>query len=812
MRKLVFTSIFLLVSLFTFAQHQLAGTVKDSVTNRPVEFASIALLLEDQSIYDGMVTDSLGRFSFQNVKKGSYRLRVKFIGYKQKDINIEVVGSREIRVEDIHIAPTSNQITAIDVTGQASSQTHRNDRQAYRADQYKNAVGGTALDVVKNLPSAFVDALGNISMRGNEGIIVLINGKPSLLDPATLLSQIAANDVTEVEYITTPTAQYDPDGKGGIINLKTKATKSDGFAWILNLQGGLPPIDDYDNAKKQHRYGADIAFQYRKDKLELNGSANYLRNDNAGFRDGDVWTILNDKQTFFPSKGERSFDKYNYGIRLNGNYTINSNNSLSLGVLASKKFQDRVADIHYENRTIDRNSGNLISSLNYFNPNLQNKQGEFYLFDFNYNLKLNDRHRFNVGAIYEYAQIHGSTKNANIENGKDTVQWTHNTYENPLRGLRLSATHIWNLNQAELQTGYQLRHDQQEGNFEYYAAEQGQPSAIVPEFTGKLNATNRVHAFFSQYDRKFKTSQFGIGLRYEYYERDVKLLHTGEEYPYSIHQLYPSVNFMQEFGHGWSWKIAGSRRVQRNNNFELNPIPEREHSETLEQGDPELLPEFITNVETGVVKKLNKGNVFINAYYQHAKNPIQRVNSVYADTILHRVFTNADYAERWGIEGGADGHIRPWLKGNIGANLYNYKISGQVLDYKEIRSNQDWVYSINAGLQATIAKKWSTGLQINYLSERPTVQGWDSRFVTPHFNVSRTFWNGAMTAQLQWQNIELGNWGVNEQRITTQAADFYTTTNYIYEKNILLVNLNFNLQRLNQILKLPKSEFGEKEF
>ena len=358
-----------------------------------------------------------------------------------------------------------------------------------------------------------------------------------------------------------------------------------------------------------------------------------------------------------------------------------------------------------------------------------------------------------------------------------------------------------------------MRNDRQKGNFEYYATENGNGNLeLVPEFTGKLNATNRVHALFTQYDRKFERTQLSLGLRYEYYERDVLLLNTNQEFPYSIHQLYPTFNLMHDLGSGYSWKVAASRRVQRNNNFELNPIPEREHSETLEQGDPELLPEFITNVETGFVKKLKAGSLFMNAYYQHSKNPIQRVNSVYSDTILHRVFTNADYSSRIGVELGGEGKPLSWLKVNGGVNLYNFKISGKVLDYLETRNNQDLVYSLNAGIQADLSKNWSTGLQVNYLSERPTVQGYDSRFLTPHFNLSKGFMNGAITAQLQWQFIELGNWGVNEQRITTSAEDFYTTTNYIYEKNVFLINLNFNLHKLNQILKLPKSEFGEKEF
>lgn len=792
---------------------KLSGTVKDAISQSPVSYASVAIVDTNHNVLDGIISDSLGYFQFSDVKNGTYHLLIKSIGYNQQKIDFEISRNQNINLGTLLLALATTEIEQIEVTGNAAPQHHRSDRQVYRSDQYKNAVGGTALDIVKNLPAASLDAQGNISIRGNAGILVLINGKPSFLDPATILSQIAANDVSEVEYISSPTAQFDPDGKGGMINIKTNRKPDTGFSWMLNLQGGLPSIDDYNNKERQQRYGGDIAFQYRQNKLELNGSANYLRNDNAGFRDGDVYTIIDDRQTFFPSAGERSFDKYNYGLRLNGSYAFSEKQTLSLGVLASRRFQDRVADIHYTNRTIQPSTGQQISSVNYFNPNLQNKQGEFYLLDLSYQYKINPAHAIQVNGIYEYANIYGSTKNGNIENGADTVQWTYNPYKNPLQGLRLSLQHQWKIGEAEWVTGYQLRHDSQKGDFAYYESNTGTTNLVLnPEFTGKLNATNMVHALYSQYDKTFNKTQLSLGLRYEYYQRDLLLLNTGQQFPYAIHQLYPTLNLMHDLGSGWSWKLAAARRVQRNNNFELNPIPEREHSETLEQGDPELLPEFVTNAETGLVKKINTGSLFVNAYYQHSKNPIQRVNAVYADTILHRVFTNADYASRWGMEMGGNGELTRWLSLNGGLNIYNYKIAGQVLDYQETRENQDWVYSLNTGIQANLANNWSMGLQVNYLSERPTVQGVDSRFVTPHFNLSKSFMRGAMTAQIQWQNIELGKWGVNEQRITTQAHDFYTTTNYVYEKNILLINLKLNLQRLNDVFKLPKSEFGEKEF
>lgn len=805
--------LFILSNLSIAQQANLSGIVKDSLSQKPIPYASIALYGSDNKIVDGAITNSTGDFKFTKLKNGKYNLTIKVLGYNQLIKPIYFDNKLSLDLGEIFLSDNTNLIEEVGITAKQELQKHSIDKQSYQASQYKNAQGGTGLDLVKNLPSASIDPQGNINIRGNTGIMVLINGKPSILDPTTILSQIAANDIQEIEYITSPSAQFDPDGKGGIINIKTKKSISNGLLWQANLQGGLPSTGDYNNLEKQKRYGGDIAFQYRANKLDLSGSVNYLRNDNAGFRDGEAYTIIGDKQTFFPSQGERSFDKYNYGARLNGDYKISNKSEVSLAILASRKYQDRRADIYYKNKTIRPSNGQVISSTDYFNPNLQNKQGEFYLANFNYKYKLNTKHTLDLGTTYEYAHIYGSTKNSNIEKLTDTIQRTLNTYKNPLHGLRISLQHQWALDNGQLMSGYQFRQDRQKGNFEYFATENTLNDLVfLPEFSGKMNASNTVHALFSQYDHKTNRTQISLGLRYEYYKRDLLLIQENKAYPYSIHQLYPNLSLMHDLGNNYSWKIAAARRVQRTNNFELNPIPEREHSETLEQGDPELLPEFITNAETGFVKKIKSGSIFVNGYYQHTKNPIQRVNSVYADTILNRVFTNADYASRYGIEFGGEGRPLQWLKLNGGFNLYNYTVSGKVLNDKDTRKSKDWVYSFNAGIQADFLKTWSTGLQINYLSARPTVQGKDSRFVTPYYNLSKSIWKGALTAQLQWQFIELGKWGVNEQRITTSSHDFYTTTNYIYEKNVIMLNLNFNIHKLNQLFKLPKSEFGEKEF
>lgn len=289
---------------------------------------------------------------------------------------------------------------------------------------------------------------------------------------------------------------------------------------------------------------------------------------------------------------------------------------------------------------------------------------------------------------------------------------------------------------------------------------------------------------------------------------------TGElkERLLNLSNLFPSANVLYRLANRWQTKAGFSRRVQRTTNFELNPFPEREHSETLEQGDPNLLPEFVNLAEIGLIKDFNKGSFFTTLYYQDIKNPIQRVNKVYNDTILNRVFTNAGKARLWGLE--LEANVKPvkWWQLYVGANVYDYKITGAIFNNTIAVNNANLVYSVNTNSNFQVMPTFSFQFNVNYLSARPTARGEDSRFLSPNLSFKKTFLNGRLSAVFQWQNMDVGLLKTNEQRITTFGKDFYTTTNYIYEVDVFMLNLSFNLNQLSKKSKLPASEFGDKEF
>ena len=807
-------------SSLLFAQTaSIKGIIVDGQSKQPVEYASIALLKSaDSSVVSGTVSKVSGTFEFTKLAPGSYKLRVAFIGYHNKTTpTITLNAGSQVNLGAITLLPSQKLLNEVQVSGQSANALNKIDKQTYRAGQFESARGGTAIDVLKNLPSVTVNGEGEISVRGSTGFLVLVNGKPVLTDAQTVLSQLPANSLQNIELITSPSAKYDPDGKAGIINIITKKGANDGFTLTANAQAGLPSTTDHNNKKKPQRFGGDLTLNYRKGKWDVSASGNYLRADVNGYREGDVYTknFTNNTITRFPSNGERSFDKYNYAGRASVNYTADENNTLSAGVFTGKRFQSRRADLIYNNTTSDLTTNQLLKSTTYYNSNLQSKEGTFALANLDYTHTFSDKSTIITSLLYEHADLYGDTKNRNLKypNITDTIQYVYNPYKNPINGYRFKLDHAVNIGKGKLESGYQFRYDTQDGQFDYQVT----PAASQPDaarFRGRAEAKNQINSVYSQYSGKQGKLAYTAGLRYEYAARTVNLSYDPVPHKLNLSNLFPSANVLYTIKEGWQAKAGYSRRVQRTTNFELNPIPEREHSETLEQGDPDLLPEFVDLAELGLIRNFAKGSFFTTLYYQNIKNPIQRVNSVYADTILNRVFTNAGTARSIGLEAGTNLQPFKWLTLYLGGNVYNYKINGElaILGVRSSVSNARWVYSLNANTNFRLSTTWSAQANVNYLSKRPTAQGEDSKFLVPNTALKKTFMNGRFAATLQWQNMDLGLKQSNRQRVTTSGRDFYTTTNYIYETDVFLLNFSFNLNKLTGKAKLPNSEFGDKEF
>jgi ferric enterobactin receptor len=809
--------IIFLFSTKSFAQNFIKGRIIDSVYTKPVEYASVGLFeAQHAKSVNGQLTDSSGAFSIDAVKPGTYFLKIELMGYHEKKVkNIVVDKAGNLELGNILLLPTIETLNEIVVSGQKSGQLNKIDKQLYRADQFLAAKGGTAIDVIKNMPSVSISVEGEIRLRGSTGFLVLINGKPVQTDITTVLSQLPANSIENIELITAPSAKYDADGKAGIINITTKKGATDGISFVLNTQLGFPSLDTYHNRENPRRYGADGSLNYKKNKWDFSLGGSYQQNDLAGSRVGNVNTTVENRYTSFPSTGERSFQRRNYAMRGSVSFTPDKKNVVSAGFYVGQRRQFRRADIEYHNSKTNVNTGALLNRISYFNSNLVKKQGDFSLVNLEVSHTFPNKSSLTFSGLYEHALLDGYTKNLNaaLEQHTDTLDYVLNTGRSPLSGIRGKADYAITIGKGKLESGYQLRYQKQTGVFLYQNAMLGTGAfRVEPEFSANVEIENYIHGLYSQYSAKIKKLEYLIGLRYEYSSRIFNADKLSQPFRLRLSNVFPSASATYDLNKSVKLKAGFSSRVQRSTSNELNPYPEREHSETLEQGDPTIKPEFVYLSEVGVTKELSTGSVFVTVYNQQINNVVNRVNSIYNDTILNRIYTNAGNARLWGLESGLNVKPVKWWTAYIGGNVYDYKIKGSLFNNAVAVNNSALAYSINTNHTFTLTKTFSFQFSLNYLSNRPTAQGEDSRLITPNISVKRNFFNGRFNAVFQWQNIGLGWIKSNEQRITTWGTNFYTTTNYIQEKDILMFHLSFNLNQQNKKFKLPASEFGEKEF
>ena len=712
--------------------------------------------------------------------------------------------------------PPKLSLTEIVVKGKKPPVSFKIDRQVFRAAEYANAANGNAIDLIKNLPAVTVNGQGEINVRGSASFQVLVNGRPTQGDPAFVLAQIPASSIESIEMISSPGASFDADGKSGVMNIITKSAPEKGLMVQSNMMLGAPPFNDFDNQRytSPQRHAADVSLGYQKGKLELSSGFNYLRNDMAGYREGDVNTTIGNRFTSFPSNGERSFKRYNVGGRFAAAMQLDARNRVEASVYMGKKYQTRVADLLYNISRKNLQTGQQ-SSFGYFNKNTAEKEGVFTLASLGSIHQLSSSTQLSLSLQYEGADLESLTTNQNLSYPglKTMIQETINPSSNPLHAYRLKADLTDKKGSRVWQTGYQFRYDEQLGDFLYRYKNLGmQEFAKDPFFSSQVAVRNNIHAGYVQYGNAKGRLSYQAGLRAEQMLRNLSFSDNVPGNRLPLLNLFPSYLIRYALAEKVVLKQSFTRRIKRTNNFELNPFPEREHSETLEQGDPALLPELTGIWELGVEHKLSKGSFSMSLYHQRTKNPIQRVNKVYNDTILGRIFTNAGLAKQTGAEANLTYSISKTWQMIVGGNVYKYDIRGSLFNGSLPFSNNSWVYSINATQSLALKANWQLQFSINYLSLRATAQGEDGAFLTPNFSVKKTSKDNRWSFQAQWLFMDMGLGISNIQRITTWGKDFYTTTNYIYEPDQLQFSVGFNLSKKNRKISLPQSEMAEKEF
>lgn len=679
---------------------RLTGSIVDSASAKPIEFVSIALYNKGNGqAVDGTVADEKGKFSITKIVAGDYKVLVSFIGYGNKTVdNIKLAKGQELDLGTISLSSNTKTLNEVTVTGQAALIEEKVDRLVYNAEKDITAKGGDATDILRKVPLLTVDLDGNVSLRGSQNIKVLINNKPSTIianSVADALKQIPADQIKSVEVITSPSAKYDAEGSGGIINIITKKNSLQGLN--LNVDSGIG------------NRGSMLALNggYRKGKagFTIGGFGRGMYNTITKTRLEQTSTVENVTTTTRQTGDGSShglFGNYNLGF----DYDIAKNQSLTAGVkYGVRNFtnqQDLVTRLMKTGTTDTETSRNVdaknlsgtvdvnVDYLHTFKPQQEWSMSTLY----SRNGLTND---FDADLLNGDRQLTGRQKNLNKSTNEEFTFQTD--YQTPIKKnqlLEFGGKGIF----REVKSKYSFLIAEATGDFR---PERDQPA-------GDLTYHQNIAAAYSSYTYTTKKRYtFKGGLRYEHTFIDAST-NEGVVGVGNYGVLVPSVNASKTFK-GTTVKLGYNRRIQRPGLQQLNPNFNSANPQNITIGNPELRPELTNNFEVGLSKNIKKTYVNATFFGRVTNNAITQVRNP-SDTLAGAIVTTYENIGKQHAYGAnIFANIAATSKINVGifANVFYTTLTGQTIGQnglsQEIDNNG---VNVSGGLfsQATFGNGW----------------------------------------------------------------------------------------------------------
>jgi outer membrane receptor protein involved in Fe transport len=852
--KLLLFIAFLFGSATLFAQNgRISGIVTDQVSKEKIPFATISILSETNAFQAGGVSGNDGSFVLKGLNYGNFRLVVKFMGYRT-DTVVKVVLSKKtanVNVGSIALNPVAIDVKEVEVTANVKTSVGTIDRQTYRAVDFATAKGGTATDLLSKLPSVSVDPEGVVSVRGTSDFIVYLNGKPTQIDPATLLGQISVSQIENIEVISVPTARYDSQGKGGIININTKRTGIEGLSVSLNgLVGGGPwnnATDPYSGFKlNDNRYGGGANVVYFKDKLTISGGLNFNHNNVNGSRVGDARIRVADNvYRHMVAEGERPEWYGNLSANLNIDYRLSKNTSLSGGYFYGNRREGRSAYYIYDIFYADINKvtvpGVARKESWIYNPNSDDRSGQFQNFNLDYSHNFSKTKELKISGLYEHSGLERDLNNQNwLFNptnqaiGAKVLEY-HQSDNTPLNGFRLSVDYTTELaNGSKLGLGFQPQFLGVKGDFTYDTLDVKSGNFYpYKDLENGIDLNRGIYAAYADYSGSINKLKYIAGLRMEYTNQTLDVLNPdyfslfagNKKASFSDRRfdLFPNLHLDWELTDKDKLTLAGSRRVSRPPAKNMAPFLYRRHLEVYEVGDPNLQPEYLLSAELTYERKIKNHTLSLTGFYRGVDNAVFRVNTVtnenpdvYAiikEDVLIRSYTNAGNSRSLGAELNANLDAGKIGKFFIGGSLYQYTVKGDIFGYKVDNQSLNWSLKSNANLN--LSKELKLALDFNLKSATVTAQGKNDLFYLMNGSLSYTpaklkGWDFSLRVlDLLSSNVE----GLDTQAFNSKGLEvFYQETTYYRKGGIVELGVTYSFNKKGKRSAKTDSTFGKEQF
>ncbi|PRX50662.1 TonB-dependent receptor domain-containing protein [Salegentibacter salegens] len=728
---------FLFFSFNGFAQsgpHKISGKVMDEEMNAPLEFATVSVVnANEPADVTGVVTNSQGNFSIE-VPEGTYNVIVEFISYETKKFNDRYVDS-DLNLGTITLGLDSDSLDEVLVQAETTQVSVQLDKKIYNIGKDLTTAGGTVSDALNNVPSVSVDIEGGISLRGNQNVRILINGKPSAMagfGDTNVLSQLPAEAIERVEVITSPSARYDAEGTAGILNIILRQKETLGFNGSVNLNLGHP-----DNA------GLSANLNYRTNDFNIftNIGWRYFDAPQNNFSDTEYLRRFNsDGEIVRPEydriREERETERLNRNY--NGNfgieYFLTEQSSLTASIFY-RYGEDEDETLNNSDRYI---GGNLVEET--LRRELQSEEDNSYQISINYQNKFNDEgHELTADFQFE--------NDAEVQNTFINEDYISTNQENPNAFQReevyteedqkeylIQADYVLPLGEdARFEAGYRGNFENEITDYRLQQEDLATGNLVTNDtLTNIFDYSENVNALYSQYGTKFGKFSFLLGLRLEntQLKGDINSRLSDEElveaFGFPIQTefdnnylgLFPTVNLIYELssdgGEEENITVGYNRRINRPRGWYINPFPSRSSRTNVFQGNPNLQPAFASAFDIGYLKRWEKLTFTSSVYYQHETDSFERVeeNTGQETTdgidIIRTIPINLATNKRTGAELGILYNPADWLRLNSSFNFFQFETEGEFNGVDYGAKNTSWFARFSSKVTLPGAIDWQT--------------------------------------------------------------------------------------------------------
>jgi ferric enterobactin receptor len=721
------------------------GKIVDATTKKPVEFASVVVVRsmgKKDSILGGGLTLENGDFNVDKLPFGPLKLKVSFIGYLDysKTFMLAPPENVEIDLGDLEIKSDAKVLDAVQVTAEKAQMQLNLDKKVFNVDKNITATGGTAEDVLKNVPSVTVDADGSAKLRNNDTKIY-VDGRPTMMS----LNQIPADQIESVEVISNPSAKYEAGTMGGIVNIVLKKNKKPGYNGFLGLGVG-----------SGQRYNGTLNLNVKEGRWNVSGFYNGMKSANPTL--GYVYRDNKAGQRIFNQNTTTTFDNTFQIGRLGLDYSINNRNTLTFAgnivqgtfnINSDQTFSSPLdlgdLQINYGTRTIRPKNKFTNQQLQATWKKTYAKKGKELVTDFTYGFGSSSNVANWVTNNFNAKKSALPTNITDITGGNKGQQYNFQVdYTNPINDSTKFEFGVRSNANVRDQTSY---FDVKKGT---------EPTKRDLNSSFDAHITDVINAIYFNYSSRLKAGiSYQVGLRYEQSQLDGKSnIKNTTSFGYSYNNLdkslFPSIYLSKKLDKTSEIQLNYSRKIGRPDFMQLMPVVQNNDPKNIRRGNPALQPEFVNLGELNYNKQFGNNNWLVSLYYMLETNTIKPFIRPFAgdSSILESTFGNFKDETRYGL----DNTFRMALGKNVdfttNINAYNLTINLDALN-----SIQAWAWDGKANVTYKFPKGISAQVNGNYRSDRVIPQGTRKAMASMDFAVKKAFFGGAANATLSVNDV-----------------------------------------------------------